>query len=73
MARTLFTLVALAGLAGCSSYDKPRDLREMPRAKLTGLPAEEQEKRIRGRYSIPDDDRRVGPSTGLARNTPLGW
>jgi hypothetical protein len=68
-------LLGVLGLIqiGCQTYDRPRDLREKPRPALTNLPVEEQERRIRGRYSLPQDDFRIGPKTGLERHTPVGW
>jgi hypothetical protein len=74
MKTCLAWLLLILGMAttGCQNYDRPRDLRHKPRPDLDTSPAE-QEKRIRGRYSIPQDDQRVGPKTGLERNTPLGW
>jgi hypothetical protein len=74
MARTLALLALLTATAsGCQNYDKPRDLRNKSRPNLSQFDPEEQERRVRSRYSIPQDGREVGPSTGLSRNTPLGW
>jgi hypothetical protein len=72
MARKL-TLLAVLALVGCQNYDKPRDLRDKPRPNLSQFEPEEQERRIRGRYSIPLDDRAVGPKTFIDRGTPVGW
>ena len=74
MARTLTIAFALLTLGvGCQNYDKPRDLRDKPRPNLSQFEPEEQERRIRGRYSIPQDDRAVGPKTFIDRGTPVGW
>ncbi|MGL6076341.1 MAG: hypothetical protein ACRC8S_19485 [Fimbriiglobus sp.] len=74
MTRMLSLLILTSLVAvGCRSYDKPRDLREKPRPNLDNLSAEEQGKRIRGRYSLPQDDFRIGPRTGIDRSTPVGW
>jgi len=58
---------------GCEGTDRPRDLYKKPRPDLKPYDTEEQARRIRGRFSIPQDDIRVGPRTGLERHTPVGW
>lgn len=60
-------------VVGCKDFDKPRDLGEKPRPYLPDYSVEEQGRKLRGRYSIPQDDRAVGPRTGLDRSTPVGW
>ena len=68
----LLGLIATA-VMGCKDFDKPRDLRDKPRPYLPDYSVEEQGRRLRGRFSIPQDDRAVGPRTGLDRSTPVGW
>jgi len=68
-----FLMLVVLSIVGCRDFDKPRDLSNKPRPYLPDYSIEEQGRRLRGRYSIPQDDRNVGPRTGVDRSTPVGW
>jgi hypothetical protein len=66
------TLATLAiGSVGCRDFDTPRTLRGSPRPDRPDLPIEEQERRSRARYALPEDDFRIGPATGIDRPDPV--
>ena len=73
MARTAkLLLLGCLALAGCKTYDRPRELRGKPRPDDPRLSIEEQQSRGRGRYAIPEDDRREGPKGFIDRPSPTG-
>ena len=53
--------VAAAG-AGCRNIAGPLEARKKPRPDQPGYSIEEQEKRGRDKYAIPEDNFRTGPS-----------
>lgn len=68
----MILIVLLASAAGCRQFDGPCAARSKPRADLPGLTIEEQERRARDKYAIPEDDFRIGPATGIDRPSPTG-
>ncbi len=74
MARTLLFLgLAAAGLGsiGCRGFDTPRSLRGSERPDRPDLPIEEQQRRGRARYPLPEDDWRTGPRGFIDRPDPV--
>jgi hypothetical protein len=78
MRRLIILIVPIVvGLIGCSNIAGPIAVRHMDRADALapdGRPytIAEQEARGRQRYSIPESDFRIGPSTGFDRVDPTG-
>jgi len=70
--RTLTILTLITALAGCRNIAGPLAARDKPRADVPGLPIEEQERRARDKYTVPSDDFRIGPATGIDRSGPTG-
>lgn len=74
MTRKLLLLAfAVAGLApvGCRNFETPRMLRGSPRPDQPNLPIEEQERRGRARYALPEDDFRATPRGLIDRPDPV--
>lgn len=76
MSRTKAILTALAVLAlvpaGCGGIDGPRKNASKPRPDLPEYSIEEQRKRARDKYALPDDDWRTGPVNYSDRPSPIG-
>lgn len=76
MSRTQLILSALAALAlasvGCGGIDGPRKNASKPRPDLPQYSIEEQRKRARDKYALPEDDWRTGPSAYNDRPSPIG-
>lgn len=72
MRRTLLILLAAAAGAGCRNIAGPLEARNKPRADAPGYTIEEQERRARDKYAIPEDDRRVAPPGFVDRPSPIG-
>ena len=72
MRRTLLLLLPLLTLAGCTRYEGPLEVRRKDRADAPGYTIEEQERRGRERYAIPEDDPRIGPKAYADRPSPTG-
>jgi hypothetical protein len=70
--RTAIFLTVLASLAGCRNIAGPCEAWHKPRADAPGLTIEEQERRARDKHTIPEDDFRIGPATGIDRPSPTG-
>jgi hypothetical protein len=71
--RRLGLIVALAlTAAGCSRFAGPVAVRQTGRADAPGYTIDEQERRGRERYTILEDDIRIGPKTYSDRPTPIG-
>jgi len=70
----LLGLVAFvsAGSIGCSTLDGPRKNKEKPKPDLPSYSIEEQERRGRDKYAIPNDDFRTGPPTFIGKPSPTG-
>lgn len=62
--RTLLLLL-LVLTAGCRNIDGPCAAKSKPRVDAPGLTIEEQERRARDKYTVPSDDFRIGPATGI--------
>jgi len=70
--RKLLLLIPLLTLAGCTRYEGPMEVRKKNRADAPGYTIEEQQQRARERYSVVEDDRRIGPNGGIDRVSPIG-
>jgi hypothetical protein len=73
MARRLipFALGVLT-LVGCRNVAGPLEARSKPKPDAPGYTIEEQERRARDKYAIPEDDWRVSPSGFIDRPSPVG-
>ena len=65
-------LLGAIGTMGCKGFETPRDLRKKERPDLPQYSTEEQERRGRARYTIPEDDLRAGPKGLIDRPSPTG-
>jgi hypothetical protein len=65
-------LLVCATVAGCKNFDGPCAAWRKPRHDQPGLSIEEQERRARDKFAIPEDDFRVGPNNMSSRPTPAG-
>jgi hypothetical protein len=66
-------LLILTLLAGCKNVTGPFDTRrQRDRVDDPLLPIEEQKRRGSERLAIPEDDRTVGPPSGISRPDPVG-
>jgi hypothetical protein len=74
MSWKLIAVLALISLGqmGCSTIDGIRDNKRKPRPDLPELSIEEQMRRGRNKYAIPEDDWRIGPPTGNGQPSPIG-
>lgn len=72
MRRGLVLLVLVLSAAGCSRFAGPIAVRNSGRADTPGYSLEEQERRGRERYTIMEDDIRIGPKTYADRPSPTG-
>ena len=74
MTRTLSLagFLALGTLAGCKGFDGPRAGRDKPRVDAPQYTIEEQQRRGRDKYAIPEDDVRIGPRGFIDRPSPTG-
>ena len=70
----LLMLLLVAAAAGCSNdrFYGPIQTRHLPRADAPGYTIPEQEARGRQRYSILEDDWRIGPKAYIDRVSPTG-
>jgi hypothetical protein len=59
-------------LVGCRNVVGPLEARSKPKPDLPGYTIEEQERRARDKYAIPEDDWRVSPSGYIDRPSPVG-
>jgi len=72
MRRLILSAVLIAAAAGCTRFAGPVAVRQMGRADAPGYTIEEQERRGRERYAIPEDDPRIGPKAYADRPSPTG-
>ncbi|HUR54461.1 MAG TPA: hypothetical protein VMZ71_10040 [Gemmataceae bacterium] len=70
--RKMLLLVPLLALAGCTRYEGPMDVRKKSRPDAPGYTIEEQQQRARERWTVVEDDRRIGPNGGIDRVGPIG-
>jgi hypothetical protein len=68
----MMLLLGLVMLAGCQSTSGPREVRNRPRPDNPYYTIEEQKRRGRDRYALPDDSPAVGPRTGISGYGPTG-
>jgi hypothetical protein len=68
----IVTLCLIVTQIGCSSFSGPRQNRNKPRPDLPEYSIEEQQRRGRDKYAIPEDDFRVSPPTFIGRPSPTG-
>ena len=70
----MILLAALVGFAsvGCKDFDGPRKAAVKPKPDLPGYTIEEQERRGRDKYTIPEDNFRNGPNLNIDRPSPTG-
>jgi len=66
------TILFALSQTGCSSISGPRENRAKPRPDLPEYSIEEQQRRGRDKYVIPEDDFRTGPPTFISRPSPTG-
>lgn len=66
MTRTLLILTAVAVIStgACCNTARVRDARNKPRPDDPHYTIEEQQRRARDKYALPQEDFRVGPRTG---------
>ncbi|HSQ58078.1 MAG TPA: hypothetical protein VLM40_20305 [Gemmata sp.] len=69
---SLFAILALSILSGCSSIRGPIETRHLPRADAPGYTIPQQEARGRQRYTITEDDWSIGPKAYIDRPSPIG-
>jgi hypothetical protein len=72
MRRTLLLLVPLLGLASCTRYEGPLEVRRKERADAPGYTIPEQQVRARERNTFLEDDRRVAPNAYVDRPGGIG-
>ena len=72
MRRTVLLVALFLSAAGCTRYAGPIAVRHMGRADAPGYTIPEQERRGRERYTILEDDIRIGPKTYSDRVSPTG-
>ena len=73
MTRSILVLfLAVVCLSGCRNIAGPREARQKPKPDLPEYAIEEQERRARDKFAIPEDDRRIGPSGYIDRPSPTG-
>jgi hypothetical protein len=72
MHRIIPVLLLFATAAGCTRFAGPVAVRQTGRADAPGYTIDEQQRRGRERYTIPEDDLRIGPKTYADRPSPTG-
>ena len=75
MARQRMILLALlVGVAGtgCKDFNGPRKAAVKPKPDLPEYTIEEQQRRGRDKYTIPEDNFRIGPNLNIDRPSPTG-
>jgi hypothetical protein len=72
MRRSLVILALSLAATGCTRFAGPIAVRQTGRADAPGYSLEEQERRGRERYTILEDDIRIGPKTYSDRPSPTG-
>jgi hypothetical protein len=70
--RRLAPLALFLAACGCARFAGPREVRNSGRADAPGYTIDEQQRRGRERLAITEDDRRIGPSPGISRPSPIG-
>jgi hypothetical protein len=65
-------VLATAALAGCKDFNGPRKAIAKPKPDLPQYTIEEQQRRGRDKYTIPEDNYRIGPDLNIDRPSPTG-
>jgi hypothetical protein len=73
----LLAIVMVSSAVGCTRFAGPLAVRQTGRPDALGpdgrpYSIEEQQRRGRERYAIPEDDWRIGPKINIDRPSPLG-
>lgn len=73
MNRALMILgLILVAAPGCQFISGPREARMKPRPDLPEYSIEEQQRRARDKFAIPEDDLRTVPPGFIDRPSPIG-
>jgi hypothetical protein len=72
MRRKLILLALVLSSVGCTRFAGPVAVRQTGRADAPGYTIAEQEQRGRERYTILEDDIRIGPKAYADRPSPTG-
>ena len=72
MRRYLILLTLFLSSVGCTRFAGPVAVRHMGRADAPGYTIPQQEQRGRERYTILEDDIRIGPKAYADRPSPTG-
>lgn len=72
MRRSLILVALFLSSLGCTRFAGPIAVRHSGRADAPGYTLPEQERRGRERYTITEDDPRIGPKTFADRPSPTG-
>ena len=72
MCRKLILLALVLSSVGCTRFAGPVAVRQTGRADAPGYTIAEQEQRGRERYTILEDDIRIGPKAYADRPSPTG-
>ena len=64
--------ILLSMAVGCQNVGGLCDARKKPRPDDPSYTIEEQKRRARDKYALPDDDWRTGPATFSDRPSPIG-
>jgi len=72
MRRTFILTALFLSSVGCTRFAGPVAVRHSGRADAPGYSLEEQQRRGRERYTITEDDIRIGPKTYADRPSPTG-
>lgn len=65
-------VLTVGSLVGCNRFAGPVAVRHMGRADAPGYTISQQEQRGRERYTILEDDIRIGPKAYADRPSPTG-
>ncbi len=68
----LLAVIAASALAGCKDFNGPRKAISKPKPDLPEYTIEEQQRRGRDKYTIPEDNFRIGPNLNIDRPSPTG-
>jgi len=68
----MIVIAASFSSLGCGGFDGPRQSRSKPRPDLPEYSIEEQKRRARDKYALPEDDYRTGPALQIDRPSPTG-
>ena len=63
---------SIDNLLGCKDFNGPRKAISKPKPDLPEYSIEEQQRRGRDKYTIPEDNFRTGPNLNIDRPSPTG-